>query len=179
MCDEVGQASEQAAAQFTLEDGVHLLQQHVLQLAGACKPNKSSDDYFHWVQGEHVLTEDCKMSSSFNSICPYGSIQRFVGYLIHIWTQNSSMYFMLCCWRTILWPCLRTVPASGSLKCWRSFGRHAKLNMARSKRVVIKRKSSRFKIAMFWFAYFDSSCITQELELVELIVCCCVKLLSV
>lgn len=38
MCDEVGQASEQTATQLTLEDGVHLPQQHVLQLAGACQP---------------------------------------------------------------------------------------------------------------------------------------------
>lgn len=38
MCDEVGQASEQTATQLTLEDGVHLPQQHVLQLAGACEP---------------------------------------------------------------------------------------------------------------------------------------------
>lgn len=37
MRDEVGQAPEQTPAQFTLEDGVHLPQQHVLQLAGACK----------------------------------------------------------------------------------------------------------------------------------------------
>lgn len=37
MCDEVGQASEQTATQLTLEDGVHLPQQHVLQLAGACE----------------------------------------------------------------------------------------------------------------------------------------------
>lgn len=35
--DEVGQPSEQAAAQLALEDGVHLPQQHVLQLAGACR----------------------------------------------------------------------------------------------------------------------------------------------
>lgn len=38
MCDEVGEASEQTATQLTLEDGVHLPQQHVLQLAGACEP---------------------------------------------------------------------------------------------------------------------------------------------
>lgn len=37
MSDEVGQASEQAAAQFTLKDGIHLLQQHVPQLAGTCR----------------------------------------------------------------------------------------------------------------------------------------------
>lgn len=47
MCDEVGQASEQTAAQFTLKDRVHLPQQHVLQLAGACKPRKISEDYYH------------------------------------------------------------------------------------------------------------------------------------
>lgn len=35
MRDEVGQPSEEAAAQLALEDGVHLPQQHVLQLAGA------------------------------------------------------------------------------------------------------------------------------------------------
>lgn len=40
MCDEVGQASEQTATQFTLKDGVHLPQQHVFQLAGACKPKE-------------------------------------------------------------------------------------------------------------------------------------------
>ena len=43
MRDEVGQASEQTATEFTLEDRVHLPQQHVLQLAGACKPKRSSD----------------------------------------------------------------------------------------------------------------------------------------
>lgn len=38
--DEVGQPSEEAAAQLTLEDGVHLPEQHVLQLAGACQEGK-------------------------------------------------------------------------------------------------------------------------------------------
>lgn len=52
MRDEVGQASEQTATQFTLEDRVHLLQQHVLQLAGACKPRESSEDYYQGFQGE-------------------------------------------------------------------------------------------------------------------------------
>lgn len=37
MRDEVGEPSEEAAAQLALEDGVHLPQQHVLQLAGACR----------------------------------------------------------------------------------------------------------------------------------------------
>lgn len=46
MGDEVGQASEQTATEFTLENGVHLPQQHVFQLAGACKPKRSSD-YFY------------------------------------------------------------------------------------------------------------------------------------
>lgn len=45
MCDEVRQASEKTATQFTLEDGVHLPQQHVFQLAGACKTKQISDDY--------------------------------------------------------------------------------------------------------------------------------------
>lgn len=45
MCDEVGQASEQTPTQLTFKDGVHLPQQHVLQLAGACKPKKSSEHY--------------------------------------------------------------------------------------------------------------------------------------
>lgn len=40
MRDEVGQASEQTATQFTLKDGVHLPQQHVLQLAGACNTKR-------------------------------------------------------------------------------------------------------------------------------------------
>ena len=37
VCDEVGETSEQAAAQLTLEDGVHLLQQDVSELCGACQ----------------------------------------------------------------------------------------------------------------------------------------------
>lgn len=45
MRDEVGQASKQTAAQFTLEDGVHLPQQHVLQLGGTFKSEKRGADY--------------------------------------------------------------------------------------------------------------------------------------
>lgn len=45
MRDEIGQASEQTAAQFTLKDGVHLPQQHVLQLGGTCKSRKRGGDY--------------------------------------------------------------------------------------------------------------------------------------
>lgn len=40
--DEVGQPSEEAAAELALKDGVHLPQQHVLQLAGACEEGKES-----------------------------------------------------------------------------------------------------------------------------------------
>lgn len=40
--DEVGQPAEEAAAQLALEDGVHLPQQHVLQLAGACRRGRES-----------------------------------------------------------------------------------------------------------------------------------------
>lgn len=40
MCDEVGKAPEQTATQLALEDRVHLPQQHVLQLTGACKSKK-------------------------------------------------------------------------------------------------------------------------------------------
>lgn len=53
MCDEVGQASEQTPTQLTLEDGVHLPQQHVLQLAGACKPRKNSE---HYAREKHIKT---------------------------------------------------------------------------------------------------------------------------
>lgn len=42
--DEVGQPSEEAAAQLTLEDGVHLPEQHVLQLAGACQEGKEREE---------------------------------------------------------------------------------------------------------------------------------------
>lgn len=37
VCDEVGQASEQASAQLTFKDGVHFPQQHVFELSSSCK----------------------------------------------------------------------------------------------------------------------------------------------
>lgn len=64
MRDEVGQAPEQTAAQFTLEDGVHLPQQHVSQLAGACGTKISSSDY-----------PQCFQTSSYNT---YMYIQNIV-----------------------------------------------------------------------------------------------------
>lgn len=42
--DEVGQPSEEAAAQLALEDGVHLPEQHVLQLAGACQEGREREE---------------------------------------------------------------------------------------------------------------------------------------
>lgn len=42
VCDEVGQASEQAPAQLTFKDGVHFPQQHVFELSSSWKSKQTT-----------------------------------------------------------------------------------------------------------------------------------------